>query len=275
MTKGIIIINGHKGAIQQPVSYGQSDGGFYNIATFEGTEAEIRSLASQYGAAGAIYEVEHLHGGRAKLTAHMTWANVSQLGQEVPVDLWDLDSQEVEKDLLEADFPNSPLPALSRNDKVTVAGLINNGISWNGTDTEVELPGGGGSNETHPIEDMATAYSFYLLMKAGVRSFPVDASVIRHTAMVSNRYTTKVSFSNVHRILSNATFIANEGVPSDLLFDVPSTPAVTQFIESAGDLQYGWRKLRPNVQGIAMQRQSMVINYQFGLWAVKLYGAVL
>ncbi len=282
MSNSRFTINGKKGAHEQPLAYGLNDGGFYSHQVFEGTAADIQAKAAGYSNLGVRYEVENLHGGRAKLTAYLTWANANQLGQEVPVENWELDPQEVEKDLLDADFQHGSLTALSSSDRATIAGLINNGISWNGSTNPVMLPGSSGSNESHTLATpLGNAYSFYLLMKAGVRSFPVDASVIRHTSNVSSEYSVKVSFANSGRIFSSASLISIEGVPSDLLFDVPTAPNATQYIETAptlttpGDLQYGWRKVPPSVQKMALQRWQITQNYQFGLWAVRLYGAVL
>ncbi len=268
-------INGKRGAHAQPGKYGLNETGFYSHTVFEGTAADIAARASAYAAINVLYEVEGLPGGRARLTYYATWANANQLGQEVPVEAWELDSQEVEKDLLDADFPHGSLTPLSSSDRATISGLINNGISWNGTTNPVELPGAGGSNESHTIDDVPNSKSFYLLMKSGVRAFPVPAHVIRHTFTVSNQYAVKASENNVDRILSTAYMNSTEGVPNDLLFNVPTKPAATQFIETSGDLQYGWRKIEPSVSNIALQRRQITQNYQFGLWAVKMYGTVL
>lgn len=262
-------VNGKKGAILQPEEFGRNEGGFYSVVNFEGTEQEVKNRAAAYDAIGALYRYKQLYGGRAKLDVYLTFANATQVENEIPVDVWELDPQESEKDLLDCDFPNSPFPPISQNDrKIIKAALESDDVVW--------LPGG----DPHPevngdvlnLDDVNNPYSIYLLMRAGVRAFPIDAHVIRHTQTVSNRYAVQVSFLNVGRILSRASFIALEGVPDDLLFSVPTEPTVTQFIEDVGDLQYGWRKLRPQVQESAYQKRQIVTTYGFGLWPIKLFG---
>ncbi len=267
---------GKKGAVRQLPRYGRDESGFYSVEVYKGTVAEVKARAAGYDAAGAQYEVEDMNGGQAQLSVRTGWANSNQLGQEIPVDVWELDPQEVEKDLLDADFPHSevfdePIPAADRT-------FLTKAIE--SPDASVEFLG---QSDTHPqidgeiitITRPDLVYPMYRLMRSGVRSFPVEASVIRHSQLVSNRYTVKASFTNCGRIFSNATFISSEGVPSDLLFDVPASPTVIQFIEEAGDLAYGWRKLRPSIQRLALQRWQITNNYQFGLWTVKTYGPVL
>lgn len=123
--------------------------------------------------------------------------------------------------------------------------------------------------------DYDAAHSLYLLLKKGVSNFPVEASVIRHTSLVSNLYTVKASATNINRIIAGTSLTSLEGVPSELLFDVPTSPTPSQFIETVGDLQYGWKKHRPNVTRLARFKWRIVLNYQFGLWPVKLFGGVL
>ena len=62
---------------------------------------------------------------------------------------------------------------------------------------------------------------------------------------------------------------------TELLFNIPATPTPTQYIETAGDLRYAWRKPRPRVTRQSANKWQIVQSYQFGLWAVKIYGDVL
>ena len=265
-------INGSKSVRLETRETGHDENGFFTNETYYGGKTAIYTRAFQFEAIGATVSVTELPGGMARLTIRLSWLRTDN-GQptEAPIEMWELEPQEVEKDLLDADFPNSLLPALSKDDRKSLATLIANpGFIWDG-DPEADLPDG-----TVIIpDDPTTCYSIYLLMSAGIRAFPIDAHTIRHTQTVSNRYSTQVSFSNVNRILSRATFIATEGVPSDLLFSIPIPPTVSQFIQFAGDLQYGWRKLMPQVSEAALQKRQIVTAFQFGLWSTTLYGAVL
>lgn len=267
-------INGHKGCHQQPTRYGKNESGFYSVVSYEGTSREIKIRAAAYDAIGAVYEVEEMHGGFCRLNVYLTWANAGQVAQETPVSVWELDPNEVEKDLLDADFPFAStyvppdehfgIGAVSRQNRMAVKTALDT------VPEDDSLPPALFDDGTYE-----SALALYFLMRAGVRAYPVNAMVIRHTQVVSNRYSNKVAMTNCGRILSTSTLIALEGVPSDLLFDVPTEPSVTQSIQSPGDLQYGWRKAWPQITESAYQKKQIVRRWQFGLWALKIHGAVL
>jgi hypothetical protein len=266
MTK---LINGKKGCHQQPTRYGKNESGFYSVVQFEGTAKEIKIRAAAYDAIGAQYEVEEMFGGLCRLNVFLSWASAGQVASETPVSVWELEPNEVEKDLLDADFPfastfSGGVGNVSKQNRMAVKTALDT------VPEDDSLPPAMFSDGT---ED--SALSLYYLMRAGVRAYAVDAMVIRHTQVVSNRYSNKVAMTNVGRILSSATLVSVEGVPSDLLFDVPGEPSVTQFIETAGDLAYGWKKLRPQITESAYQKKQVVRRWQFGLWALKIHGAVL
>jgi hypothetical protein len=126
-----------------------------------------------------------------------------------------------------------------------------------------------------PIADAAAAYSMWKLITAGVTSFPFEASIIRHSMITSNNYSVPASYTNVDRIISTASMYAIEDVPTGLFFDVPSTPTPQQFIETPGDLQYGWRKVRPAVARLSRMKWRIVQNYAFGLYPIRMFGNVL
>lgn len=258
------VINGLRGSYPQLNSYGRNSQGYYWDYNFEGTAAEVDADAAIFNLQGAEFEVEELRGGRKKLHARVTALFPGGGGDdEQPENVWELDPNEVEKDLLEADFPFGTLGTISAHNRSAIAYAIANPSLYE--DAEPPFTGG----------NISGAISLYTLMKNGVRSFPVDASVIRHTQLVSNRYTVQASATNAGRILSTSSMYSLEGVPSEILFAVPTPPTVSQYIETAGDLQYGWRKVRPGVRRLSYTRWQITTVWQFGLWTVKTYGAVL
>jgi hypothetical protein len=264
-----VIINGKKGCHQQPTRYGKNESGFYSVVQFEGTAKEIKIRAAAYDAIGAQYEVEEMFGGLCRLNVFLSWASAGQVAIETPVSVWEYEPMETEKDLLDADFPfantySGGVGEVSNQNK----GVILKALA--------DLP----EDDTlppamYPDGTQDSSVSLYYLMRAGVRSYPVNAATIRHTQVVSNRYNNKVAFTNVGRLLSSATLVAVEGVPSDLLFDVPSEPSVTQYVEDAGDLGYAWRKLDPQITESAYQKKQITRRWQFGLWALKIHGSIL
>lgn len=271
------IINGLKGSFKQAgCTRGRNSTGFYWNYQYEGTADEVEADADACAANNLQFEVTNLTGGRKRLTFQTTVAFGDGGGaenSEVLENVWELDPQDTQKDLLEADLPFAntyngelPLGILSSNDKLLVRKAIDAGI----TNKDVE---NGYFDEDG--ENANQMLSWFKLMRAGVKYFPVEATVLRHTQIVSNAYSVKASFSNVGRIISTESMPSLEGVPDLLLFDLPSVPAATQLIETPGDLQYGWRKIRPRISRINFSRWNVANNYQFGLWTVKLYGSVL
>lgn len=257
-----------KAAWRQPGGYGRNDTGYYQVFRFEGTVNEIRQMAAFYDSNGATYDVEELTGRRARLSVRI---GNNPGGAELSEDVWELDAQETQKDLLEADFPYGSLSALDRYQREVVKNAIdgNIGLTEARAAIQAQYPG-----ITVPAVS-AAATSFYLLMRAGVRAFPVEATVIRHTRTVSNTWAVQASFSNVGRILENGSMNSLEGSGTLFLFGLPTIPTAAQLIESTGDLQYGWRKIRPSVRRLTYNKWQIVNVYQFGLWAVKLYGQVI
>jgi hypothetical protein len=288
------ILNGQRGSYLQPNwVQGRNDSGAFQSFNYEGTAEEVSAVAVIFDQANWTWTLTGLPAGRAKLEAHAGFPFNSAHGTsytgETPENIWELDPNDVQKEILEADFPNGSLNLSSKASRAAVAELVK-------AETVVWWPavGGGGTadaNDKHysfedaavasddvialPTIDFAPAYSLYLLMKAGVNAFPVEASVIRHTQLVSNQYEVQASFINVGRLISTGSMTSVESTPSGLLYSVPNTPTPSQFIETSGDLQYGWRKIRPSVTRLAQFKWRIVQNYQLGLWAVKLFGQVL
>lgn len=261
------IVNGFKGCIQQPGGFGRNESGLYQRWIYDGTTEEINSLALYFNAMNVNFTVEARFGGKARLEAQFA---AVQGTSEIPVDTWEMVSVPFEKDLLEADFPNVPGLVIRKAQKEIIERALANNEAWQASRDALQ-------NETGDLYDDLNAdeYSIYLLMKAGVRAFPEEGTTIRHTQTVSNLYTVKVSQINIGRLFSTATLIATEGVPEAILFDVPTTPTPSQFIETAGDLKYAWRKARPNILKSAQQKWQITQDWTLGLWAVKIHGSVL
>ena len=252
--------------------------------------------------------------GIARVEASAGWAYPYLYGTETPENIWELDPQDEQKALLESDFPNGTVDLTSNKSRDALAKIIEDTTAywcpagstqnptgygivsgsatiWAFDDGNLTIPGGaavtasGGvvtvpTTETRavvhlPSADYAPAYSLYLLMRAGNTVFPVEASVIRHSQVTSNIYAVQASYNNFGRLISTNSMYSLEGTPSQLLFAVPTLPSPQQFIETAGDLQYAWRKTRPHVSRLSRMKWRTVQNYQLGLWPVKTFGSVL
>ena len=252
--------------------------------------------------------------GKATVEASCGWAFPALYGIETPENIWELDPQDEMKDLLNANFPNGTINATSKLTRECVSKMAEDSTSgWypagspqnssaygialtdstayifddgtltiNPTKVFNYLTGKWIVTVTNPktivrlpSADYPVAYSLYLLLKAGMESFPVEASTIRHTMLTSNQWTAQASFINQGRIISSPSMYSVEGVPGTLLFQVPTLPSPLQYIEIVGDLQYGWRKICPHVSRLSRMKWRITQNYQFGLWAVRAYGLPL
>ena len=299
--------NAFNAYLQRGYTFGKNDSGNFQNFHYKGVQADVFALVDTFIVEGWSYTVTpFLGGGMAELEAHAGWASSqpgypSGSGAEVPENIWELDSQDTQKNLLEADFPNGPsLVLTAKESRDALAKILQNpNYVWvppgtgAGTCTDIagtgvtyyfdsatsqNTPGNPGYSATNYhllASDYAACYSLYLLSKSGMEVFPIEASVISHTQLVSNQYAVQASFLNVGRIISSASMYSMEGVPNSLLYAVPTIPTPSQFIETAGDLQYGWRKVRPKVTRLAYFKWRIAQSYQFGLWATKAYGNVL
>lgn len=252
--------------LQAGYKYGVNDSGPFQSFSYRGTRAEVAALGPQFNVEGWTWAVTHEAAGLATLEAQAGFGGGPGYVDEEPENIWELDPNEVEKPLLEADFPFGSIGTITPENKAIIADALKRPDEF-----ATSSPAFTGAN-------IGGANSLYLLLRAEVQSFPVEASVIRHTQVVSNRYTVKTSYNNCNRIISTAAMTSVEGVPSDLLYNLPSEPSPTQYIETpaspgiANDLQYGWRKIRPAVTRMSRFKWRITQNYQFGLWAIKLYG---
>ena len=297
-------IIGQKGIFLQPRRFGRDDSGYYQEYVYQGTSQDVVNAAFNLDIAGWTYAFEELHGGISRVTAKAGWSAYSGgPPNDPPENVWELTQQDEQKNLLEADFPFSDTTVLNN---INLQSYINSDLNsaktadciskmlqdpvsqgWNdgsstfaGSTVAYEFDSGAGGADTEsvihlPAGDYQAAKSLYFLLKRGVTSFPVEASLIRHTQLVSNVTVVYASYFNTNRLISSNSMVYLEGVPSGLLFQVPNEPSPSQFIQTPGDLLYGWRKVRPNVTRLAAYKWRIVQDYQFGLWAVRAYGAVL
>jgi hypothetical protein len=93
---------------------------------------------------------------------------------------------------------------------------------------------------------------------------------VRHTQTVSSNYTVKAALTNVGRIISTGSFISLEGVPSDILFNLPTFSS-----SRAPDLVYAWLKRFPIVRTGARQKVQIEQEWEYGLWPPLIYGSLL
>ncbi len=283
-------ITGNTGAFQQPYEVHKNESGVRTIVPYESTDPN-QILAWQFAAsnAGLPYDVKFSY-GKGHIDVVYPYDFTKNPTTEV-VNLWELFAQKVEKDILEADLGFGQLKAISPAEAQlikTALGQYEGGIqilsSWFSSPTQLttdakgkvskeSLKNSDGTN-TAAAADPANCYSTFLLMVRGARSYPVLAPCLRHTQTVNSQYAIKASLTNVGYVLSTARLQSDEAIPS-VLFNLPVFNNPPQYIEVAGDLQYGWYKDFPTVRQIAGMKWNIEQEWQYGLYSVKLYGEPL
>lgn len=252
---------------------------------------------SGFSKAGASY-------GLSTVEASAGWPYPFLYGTETPEDIWELDPQDDNIDLLSSDMPAGLIQPLDNNyslitTKQAINDMVNGGlyIVWKdpgvAPGTAAVYPGSstsqtwifdGGANVvnasgtitgnvTHlPTSDYQTAKIFFFLLRAGTVQYPIRAPIIRHSLVTSSLYAVQASTNNVGKVISSSSMYTIEGVPNTLLFGVPTQPAPQEFIQTAGDLQYGWRKPDPAVSRLNRLKWRIQQNYIFGLFPIQLFG---
>lgn len=240
--------------------------------------------------------------GLSTIEASAGWPYPYIYGTETPEDIWELDPQDEKIDLLSSDIPNGLLQPLQNTysvitTKQAIKDLVNTGLpvvwfddtlictAYPNTANNIvyefdDLPNAINPDGTFvepdrvhlPRLDYASAKTFYFLLHAGVEDFPIRAPIIRHSLVTSSLYAVQAATNNVGRVISTPSMYNIEGVPLNVLFNVPTQPNAQQFIQTQGDLQYGWRKPDPSVSRLNRLKWRIQQNYLFGLWPIQLFG---
>jgi hypothetical protein len=321
--------------LQRDYEYGVNDSGAFQSLVTQGKIADVEADAVNFFLAGWTVKIKYDIGGFgtngiATMTASAGWTGTGTGGlnyvSEVLNSSWELDPEESDKGMLEANFPFTGTAtgfnsiALTSGIESTNAPNINGGTTsssvtrlaiqaavddsspvWSppgsqnpGSPGGLNLSSGAfyvfdsglqpssfysGGTIPLPIADYAAAYSLFKLISAGNTQFPIDAPRIKKTQLFSNLYDTQFTYSNVGRIIGDNSMYQQEGVPQDILFSVAATSQTTgtvnQFIETPGDLQYGWKKSYPEITKLALYKWRVTQYYQLGLWPVRSFGMVL
>lgn len=256
-------------ATEQPLRYGWSPTrGIYTIRTWRGGRTQIDAVAAQLRALGYAYEVNDIPGDLAEIQATISGDETGGRGGGSDINnRWELVPNRVMKDLLESD--NAMIRALSDENIENINYYLQNPMNL-GT-------GGTVTSKFTNTGDRTNAVKAYKLMRAGVKGVIVSQPILRHTWSVPNNQNPGFAFDNIHRVLSTATLISNEGVPADFLLPLSTLP--TKFTNPTRTdsvaLSYGWWKAMPSLSVAAYNRREISAEWEFGLWSTDIYGAVL
>lgn len=279
-------INGHLGAFLQPSKYGRSSTGNFSVLSYHGDKNSIYGLANAIAQTlGLDYEVTDSF-GTSRLDVHYPW-NFTSDNAATDIEIkWEFFANQSMKDLLEASVESTMISALSQYQISLIRQLLQNPP----TTTQNAMDAKGNAISVPVLSNLAAAtfkdpngngtdtngtnaFNAWNLMMQGVKDYPIFQPVIRRTLITSNEYLGVQATLHIKQILSQATLISIEGVPQNALFYnlLPNDTAPP----TAKNLAYGWLKLFPTVQEVALRKYQIVQEWQYGLWSTLIWGSPL
>lgn len=229
--------------------------GAQTVRTFHGPYQAVLNLVAGLQNNGWATDLHYKAGPVWELTATigLSWSNNQILDN--PVDLWELTSNRVEKDFLNAQ--NSLVASLSTTDIQILQNFLDN--------PPFPIP------TTPPVSASGAALSgngliAYNLVLSGVKSQAIFQPVLKHTQTTSNIYAVAASVANVGMLLKTSTLAAV--LPNALAFTMPADPAFGKT-----GFAYGWLVDAPNVRVSAFNKTQIEQVFEFGLWSTAMYNA--
>lgn len=258
-------ITGGYGAWQQPGRWGRNEQGNYSLWSFEGTRREVAALAATFAQVqGLAYEVTEGF-GKWRLEVHFPYGMNGIDPRTDKIENWEFFAQHAEKDLLDSavENPNS-VGLLTQNQIEKIRFFIQN--PPDGTITKFPTQADFVLDST---DGGLAGFAIYGLMFQGVRNFPVEQPMLRRTVTTSNQYAVAYALTNIRKIISTATLVTLESMPTALLFNLPAD------VSNDNTRAYGWYKPFPTIQQVARLKWQIVQEWQYGLWATLIWGAPL
>jgi hypothetical protein len=184
--------------------------------------------------------------------------NILDNGQdEIPQDEVRLTGKREERDILLH-------PAF---DGITVAQMtsIQESISDNIPISKTQVP------FTWPTP-ITEAEKIYNLAKRGVKSYPVELSVLTRTATASRWYQFEISYLNVGGIISPAVIVNHLALSGPLPITLPVD---TDPVSNPYNLHWGWKKGAPDYSLAANRKAVYTQVFEYGLWPEAIHGALV
>jgi hypothetical protein len=222
---------------------------------WQGTPTAVAAQASALQAAGIRYQIEEPHGeGSYQIVTGYYNAPEDQAPGEALSDNWDLDGEDLEKNLWEhpkavAIFDaikafNVSTPELTSRDcgylrSWCEAAARNdpdppNGFGGTAPATEDLIITKAGAMGVTGTTNVANLRALIRELAAGTDAWPISRYVLRHTLTVAWGSSIRPAYTNVGRMISTQSLIATERPSFFLLDDLPAgywlkrTPKVTQ-----------------------------------------------
>lgn len=241
-----VIQIGTPGAIEQPIRASSDPRtGAQTTRTWHGTLGSLLPLFPPLANDGWVFQLNPISPILYELIASIgyTWTNSGI--SDNPVDVWDLTSNKVEKDLLSIDNP--VINALTQANKQLIRSTLE------------QAPA------IIPASLTGSALSVYQDMKDGFDHYPVFQPVLRRTQTVSGSYAVRQALSNVYKLFSTASMYNNQGLPGNFIINI------TEMTITKTGYAYGWFKDYPNVTVAAFQKTQIHQDYLYGYWPVAYF----
>lgn len=260
-----MIINGQTGAIEQPPTIKIDPvRGLIKTRIWHCTdEASANATMLQNGTLGVAI---------SKSGGDPIWVVQADYGSdpdsaEVPQDEYTLDSNSVQKDLLDAD--HDLVNALDTLNKTELRQYMQDPSAYaNGTGFSFD----GDVAENDPSWVAAT--TLWALIQAGMRHIEIEQPVFRLSRFVSRLYTTQINPERIGKLLTTESMKEDSGAPNDFLIKIDDL--VSQYTDpTRADgiaVQYAWKKKSPRLSGSGWNKRRVDQEYVFGLWPTAAYG---
>jgi hypothetical protein len=276
------VISGSKYPEVQPRRVGRTSSGIYFDVPFETTDAaEADRMLNQALIAGVLFDADYGF-GKHKIVFHYPYNFGTNPAVDPPVDLWELQSNKVQKSILDSSnpvansLPQGDLFLLNLFFKDPGAYTVAPIIAFVLAAAVFENPDQAGKIDATKMQfKSANAYKLANLRMSGVENFDINVPVLRFTRTVNFAYPIRASNLNVGSILSTNSIATIENVPKALLFNLPNDLDPTPADADKAVLRYGWYKNAPSVNQVARAKWQIVTTWEYGLWLQDLYGAPL
>jgi len=221
-------------------------GGFYREEVYEGTRQSVETAYGFFVGIGAA-DVFIEHDGPL-------WRLIVRREDQSPAGFpvqtgTRLQNQRVQKSIFEPPGPNN----ISDQELRDIQKFIDN------PDSDI-LP------EDFLSDD---AYYLYSLALRGVTSRPVEQPWLIKTVTQLNTRSFLLSFTNVGRIFSTASVIADAGVANVLRFGLPAD------VSNRIGFEFGWLKHGAEVEPGPGNLHVATQSYEYGFWSTFLFGDLL
>jgi hypothetical protein len=252
---------------REEIRFGPNVPGEYSVGV-EGLSERVKALIPQLAAAGA--SGVYLRDRSPVATLDYTFGSMEAANSggsptvENPIPVWTLSAAQSDKSLLD---PLSQSVFTSEEiDKIDT--YLNNPQTTDNNSGVVRPTFTGGS--------VATKSLLLKLLINKMTSRIFFAPELTVSRVISSSYTITAALTNVNRIISSSSLIAQEQIPSDLQNILPINTTFggnTVFLSS--ELAYGWLKQFPKLELAGSSQRSLSQSWLWGLWPPVVYGAVI